>query len=95
MSAMINNEASQDYTYSAEKKAKKADFYGIADIKPIASYSGSRLFGIVSEIKNKSKNPIVLKPSYFYKPGVRAASLSKQTIAVGESGILYQVLSRE
>jgi type-F conjugative transfer system secretin TraK len=95
MSAMINSEASEDYTYHAEKKAKKADFYGIADIKPIASYSGSRLFGIVSEIKNKSKNPLVLKPSYFYKPGVRAASLSKQTIAVGESGILYQVLSRE
>lgn len=95
MSAMINNEASEDYAYHAEKKAKKVNFYGIADIKPIVTYNGSRLFGIVSEIKNKSKNPLVLKPSYFYKPGVRAASLSKQTIAVGESGILYQILSRE
>jgi conjugal transfer pilus assembly protein TraK len=95
--AMINNEMGEDYTYEEEKskKSKKIDFYGVADIKQIASYSGSHLLGIVSEIKNKTKNPITLKPSYFYQPGVRAVALSNQTIAPSAVGLLYQVISRD
>lgn len=94
--AMINNEMGEDYTYEEEKskKSKKIDFYGVADIKQIASYSGSHLLGIVSEIKNKTKTPITLKPSYFYQPGVRAVALSNQTIAPSAIGLLYQVISR-
>jgi len=95
--AMINNEMGEDYTYEEEKskKSKKIDFYGMADIKQIASYSGSHLLGIVSEIKNKSKKSITLKPSYFYQPGVKAVALSNQTIAPSAIGLLYQVISRD
>ena len=93
ISTMINNEDSSEYSY-VPVKSKKADFYKIADIKPIASYSGEHLIGITSEIKNKSKNPITLKPAYFYKPEVRAVSLSQQTLAPSETGLLYQIISR-
>ena len=93
ISAMINNEESSDYSYSSySKKSKKIDFYGVADIKQIASHSGVNLTGITSEIHNKSKKPITIKPSYFYGPGVRAVSLSSQTIAPSETGLLYQVI---
>lgn len=95
ITSMINNEAIEDYAYSEAKGSKKTQFYGIADIKPIAFYSGSHLVGIVSELKNRSKSPITLKPSYFYKAGVRAVALSCQTIAPSEVGLLYQVISRE
>ena len=91
---MINNEALEDYAYGETKGSKKTDFYGIADIKPIAFYSGSHLVGIVSELKSKSKTPIALKPSYFYRPGIRAVALSCQTIAPSETGLLYQVVGR-
>jgi type-F conjugative transfer system secretin TraK len=94
ISSMINNEDIEDYAYGEAKKPKKTDFYGIADIKPIAFYSGSHLLGIISEIKNKSKTPITLKPSYFYKPGMRAVALSSQTIAPSDTGLLYQIISR-
>ncbi|EKD45299.1 MAG: IncF plasmid conjugative transfer pilus assembly protein TraK [uncultured bacterium] len=86
------------------EKNEKNDFYGIADIQQIASYSGSHfshfslfshLLGVVSEITNKTKKPITLKPSYFYKSGVRAVALSRQTIAPAETGLLYQIISEE
>ena len=92
MEAMMNNKTLENYSYKEEKESKKTDFYNIADIRPIASYSGSCLVGIVSEIKNKTKKSIILKPSYFYKPGVRAVSLTKQEIAAAETGYLYQVI---
>ena len=95
ITSMINNEAIEDYAYSEAKGSKETRFYGIADIKPITFYSGSHLVGIISELKNRSKAPITLKPSYFYKPGVRAIALSCQTIAPSEVGLLYQVISRE
>ena len=110
ITGMINNEVLEDYSYSDAKKAQgkqkskkneKDDFYGIADIRQIASYSGSHfslfshLLGVVSEITNKTKRPITLKPSYFYKPGIRAVALSQQTIAPKTTGLLYQIISGE
>ena len=95
ITSMINNEAIEDYAYSEAKGSKETRFYGIADIKPIAFYGGSHLVGIISELKNRSKAPITLKPSYFYKPGVRAIALSCQRITPSEIGLLYQVISRE
>ena len=95
ISVMINNKGSSDYAYSQIKSAPKVDFHNIAGIQQIASYSGSYLFGIVSVVKNKAPNPITLKPSYFYKPGVRAVALSQQTIDKAGIGFLYQVMTRE
>jgi type-F conjugative transfer system secretin TraK len=94
ISSMINNEVLEDYAYSEAKRSEKVGFYGIADIKPIVFYGGSHLVGIISELKNKSKTSITLKPSYFYKPGVRAVALSCQTIAPSETGLLYQVVGK-
>ena len=94
MNIMSSGETTEDYTYHRELKAKKTNFYDVADLKPLASYHGAQFMGLVSEIINKSKQPLVLKPSYFYKPSVRAVSLSKQTIAVGEKGVVYQIFSR-
>ena len=114
ITSMINAELPEDYLYSEAKKYKgsnkvkkirKINFYNLAEIRPIAFYSGSSLLGVVSEIKNKTNNPIILKPSYFYhfyysynlhhghQPRVRAAALSHQVIAPGGVGLLYQVLS--
>ena len=95
ITGMINNKILSDYFYTQIKKPKSNDFYNIADIKEIASYNGAQLLGIVSEIKNKTKNLITIKPSYFYAPGVRAVALSKQIIAPSETVMLYQVISRE
>jgi len=94
INGMINSEALEDYAYSEIKEPKKTSV-GVVSIKPIASYSGSHLLGIVSEVKNKSRNPLFLKPSYFYKLGVRAVALSQQTLGPSETGLLYQVIGRE
>ncbi|EKE00995.1 MAG: IncF plasmid conjugative transfer pilus assembly protein TraK, partial [uncultured bacterium] len=94
INGMINSEALEDYAYGEIKKSKKTSV-GVVSIKPIASYSGSHLLGIISEVKNKSKAPIALKPSYFYKPGVRAVALSQQMLGPSETGLLYQVIGRE
>jgi len=97
ISNMINAEPSEDYAYLSASQAKgnkKTNFYDIAYIKPIAFYSGTHLLGITSEIKNRTRKPIVLKPSYFYRSGVRAVALSQETIAPFATGLLYQVVSQ-
>ncbi|MBU0744932.1 MAG: type-F conjugative transfer system secretin TraK [Gammaproteobacteria bacterium] len=95
ISGMINNEDFGDYAYGKAKRSHGADFHGIANIRQVASYSGSRFLGLVSEIKNKTRKPITLKPSYFYHEGVRAVALSQQTLAPMASGFLYQVVGIE
>ena len=94
ITGMINSEPLGDYSYSEIKNPKVVDFYRVARIKPLVFYGGSHLTGIVSEIKNKSRKPLILKPSYFYKFGVRAVALSQQTLRPSETGLLYQVMGR-
>ena len=74
MKNMINLEPSEEYAYIPAGKAKKykwisstkrKNFYNIAYIKPIAFYRGENLLGIVSSIKNRTRSPLILKPSYF------------------------------
>lgn len=95
INSMMQGESLEDYAYIPIKKPLKTNFHDIAEIKQLVIYSGERFLGIISAIKNKSKNLLSLKPSYFYKPGVRAIALSQQVIKPKETGLLYQVISQE
>jgi len=95
MDAMINKKMLDDYAFSVPKKVKSSDFFGIADLKPIAFYNGAALNGVIYEMKNKTQGLITLRPSYFYQAGVRAVALSKQTIEPKETGLLYEIVSAE
>lgn len=76
------------------KKAQSVDFFGIANITPIAMFTGAHLIGVVSIIHNKTRKPITLKPSYFYSHGVRSVALSCQTIRPLGTGLLYKIVGR-
>lgn len=98
MNAMINKKALDDYAYSEPKKTKSVkstDFFGMASLKPIAFYNGAELNGIIYEIKNKTREPITLRPSYFYQSGVRAIALSTQTIESNATDLLYEIVNAE
>jgi len=103
---MINLEQSSDYEYFSvsdakkrkwlkDDRTKKTSFYNVADIIPIAFYRGEKLSGIVSKIRNKTRNPITLKPSYFYQSGIKAIALSEQIILPLEACWLYQIVGIE
>jgi len=94
MAHMLNNTETDDYDVRVVKKGKTRNFYNIAEVKTLAVYDGSYLYGAISEIKNISRNPITLKPSYFYEPGVRAVALSEQTIPRGSSGLMYRIIGK-
>jgi conjugal transfer pilus assembly protein TraK len=94
ISHMINNAETDEYDYRELKKAKIRNFYAVAEVKTLAVYDGSYLYGTISEIKNKTKGPLTLKPSYFYEPGVRAVALLHQTIPGGSTSLIYRVIGR-
>lgn len=107
ISNMINLEPCEDYEYFSISEAKKrkwiknikeikkTNFYNVADVTPVAFYRGEKLSGILSKIKNKTRNPLVLKPSYFYQSGVKAVALSLQTIPSLEGCWLYQIVGQD
>ena len=92
ITGMINHQNPDGYLYSATQKPKSTDFYGLANLKPVAFYTGSHLTGVIFEVKNKTKELITLRPAYFYQPGVRAVALSSQTINPQATAFLYEVL---
>ncbi len=104
---MINLEPVEDYEYFSINEAKKhkwikdvkkiskTNFYNVADVTPVAFYRGEKLSGIISKIRNKTRNPLILKPSYFYQPGVKAIALSLQTIPSLEGCWLYQIVEQD
>lgn len=103
MSNMINLEPCEDYEYFSVSEAKKhkwiknikrTNFYNVADVTPIAFYRGEKLSGIISKISNKTRNPLTLKPAYFYQPGVKAVALSLQILAPLEGCWLYQIIEQ-
>ena len=102
ISSMINLEPSEDYAYVSASRAKKykwisstrrKNFYNIAYIKPVAFYRGENLLGIISAVKNRTRNPLTLKPSYFYQPGVKAVALSQEVIPPLGTCWLYRIVS--
>lgn len=94
ITGMINHQTPDGYLYGETHKPKSTDFYCIANLKPLAFYTGSHLTGVVFEIKNKTKESITLRPAYFYQPGVRAVALSRQTINPQATAFLYEVVNR-
>jgi type-F conjugative transfer system secretin TraK len=103
ISNMINLEPCEDYEYFSVSEAKKhkwiknikrTNFYNVADVTPIAFYRGEKLSGIISKISSRTRNPLTLKPSYFYQPGVKAVALSLQILAPLEECWLYQIIDQ-
>jgi len=104
MNNMINLEPCEDYEYFSISEAKKhkwiknikkTEFYNVADVIPVAFYRGEKLSGIISKIRNKTRNPLILKPSYFYQSGIKAIALSLQTIPPLEACWLYQIVGQD
>ena len=91
ISNVINNELPDDVAALSVKKLKKTDFYHLATIKPIAAYSSDSYVVIVSEVQNKTKTAVNLKPSYFYRPGIKAVALSEPVLPPKETVLLYRV----
>jgi len=91
---MINHQTPDGYVFSAVSNPKTTDFYGIANLRPVAIYTGSNLTGLVFEVKNKTRGFITLRPAYFYKTGVRAVALSVQTIDPYGIAFLYEVINK-
>lgn len=103
MSNMINLEPCEDYEYFSIsdavkrrwiKNIKKTNFYDVADVIPLAFYRGEKLSGVISRVRNKTRNPLALKPSYFYQPGVYAVALTEQTIPPLGACWLYQIVGQ-
>lgn len=93
INGMINHQAPEGYAFSYIN-GKNTNFYNIGVLKPVAVFTGAHLQGIVYELINKTKKPIILKPSYFYDSKVCAVSLSQQTIAPKGMGLVFKVISR-
>jgi conjugal transfer pilus assembly protein TraK len=92
---METRQPPEGYGFQAMDKTKLTakDFYGVADLLLIEIYPGSQLIGHVYVIQNKTKKPLTLSENMFYERGVRAVALSQQTVAPGQSSMVYQVRS--
>ena len=93
MTGMLKNNVSKEY------ESKK--YYGRAirlgqgmTLFPKLSYKGKILQGEVTEIYNGSQSPIDLNESLFNGAGVKAISLSKNTLAPHERALVYRVLEQ-
>lgn len=95
MNAMLNKNSLEDYAYREVKKAKSQDFLGLATLTPIANYSGAIQDGIIYKVENKTSRSITFNPANFYQTGVKAIALSQQMLAPHDTGLLYEIVSKE
>lgn len=91
---MVRQDSPDGFSYRKALKPKKKDFFGIAELTPIAFYDGAELLGTIYKITNKSSKAITLQSSSFYEHDIRAVALSTQTLEPQASGLLYEVKSR-
>jgi conjugal transfer pilus assembly protein TraK len=93
MTAMLKNNVSKDY--ESKKYFNRAIRLGQGmTLFPKLTYKGKILSGEVTEIYNGSNNPIDLNESLFNGAGVKAISLSKNTLAPHERALVYRVLEQ-
>ena len=93
MTSMLKNKVSTDY--QSKNYFNRAIRLGQGmTLFPKKSYQGSVLTGEVTEIYNGSKSPIDLNESLFNGAGVKAISLSKNTLAPYERALVYRVLEK-
>lgn len=93
MTAMLKSNVSKDY--ESKKYFGRAIRLGQGmTLFPKMTYKGKTLSGEVTEIYNGSKSPIDLNESLFNGVGVKAVSLSKNTLAPHERALVYRVLEQ-
>lgn len=93
MTAMLKNNVSKDY--ESKKYFNRAIRLGQGmTLFPKLTYKGKILSGEVTEIYNGSNNPIDLNESLFNGAGVKAISLSKNTLAPHDRALVYRVLGQ-
>jgi type-F conjugative transfer system secretin TraK len=91
---MVGQERSREYDYILLSKTAKTNWRDLAEIRPVATYVGSKLMGVVSVVRNKTKQEVVLKESYFYNQRTRAVALSSSLLPSKGTVYLYQVVSK-
>jgi type-F conjugative transfer system secretin TraK len=90
---MLKNNVSKDY--ESKKYFNRAIRLGQGmTLFPKLTYKGKILSGEVTEIYNGSNNPIDLNESLFNGSGVKAISLSKNTLAPHDRALVYRVLEQ-
>jgi conjugal transfer pilus assembly protein TraK len=93
MTGMLKNNVSKDY--ESKKYFNRAIRLGQGmTLFPKLTYKGKILSGEVTEIYNGSNNPIDLNESLFNGEGVKAISLSKNTLAPHDRALVYRVLEQ-
>lgn len=93
MTGMLQNKVGGDY--QSKNYFNRAIRLGQGmTLFPKKSYQGAVLTGEVTEIYNGSKSPIDLNESLFNGAGVKAISLSKNTLAPHERALVYRVLEK-
>ena len=90
---MMLGQGPSGYSILNLKRVKSLNIKDVYWLTPIRRYDGATLSGLVYRIENQLDRPITLSPNMFYRPNVRAAALSKQTIAANSAGLLYEVIS--
>lgn len=93
MTAMLKNNVSKDYESKKYFNRAIRLSQGMT-LFPKLTYKGKILLGEVTEIYNGSNNPIDLNESLFNGAGVKAISLSKNTLAPHDRALVYRVLEQ-
>lgn len=93
MTAMLQNNVPKDY--ESKKYFNRAIRLGQGmTLFPKLTYKGKILSGEVTEIYNGSNSPIDLNEALFNGAGVKAISLSKNTLAPHDRALVYRVLEQ-
>lgn len=95
MREMVNNSQPEGYAVISLDATKARPLSNGLSMQLVKLYHGNFLRGEVWLIKNETTHTTTLLPKTFYRLGVRALSLAKETIAKGNCTYLYRIVSDE
>jgi hypothetical protein len=89
MKAMYTQKPLEGYLVE-ESALKKKTLNGLM-VLPIKGYRGQSLYGEILEVSNRQKTQVDIIEQDFYKPGIRAVSISNKTLPPKEKTLVYVV----
>ncbi|APS84673.1 hypothetical protein AVM71_16320 (plasmid) [Piscirickettsia salmonis] len=93
MKGMIKGKDIKGVNSQVLKESKPFNGFPDTEMKLIKIYQGGQLQGFVYSIVNTSNHTVQLPERKFWRPDVRAVSLSDQSLAPKHSGFVYTIMS--
>ncbi len=92
---MVNNKQPDGYAVNAVSNKKVFGYGGRVTLQLQKVYRGAKLTGEILSVKNAIGQNVSLDERAFYQPGTRAIAFQDQSLAPGQSTVMYRVMSHD